>query len=149
MNEFNSQVCTSVEQSKRLLAMGLKPETADMYITNMSIKGFQYTDPWQIGSKPYKDAMSFWAEKGIKLENENWEIIPAWSLHRLMEMLPNEIPMEDYYLILGVSFNCVYYADNEFAEVFQSFDGNTYSCIIKCVEWLIKEGYFNKEYLKQ
>lgn len=86
MNEvkFNTQICTTREQSERLLAIGLKPETADMYITNMSIKGFQYTDPWQIGSKPYKDAMSFWAEKGIKLENENWEIIPAWSLHRLM-----------------------------------------------------------------
>ena len=27
---FNSQVCTSREQSERLLALGLKPETADM-----------------------------------------------------------------------------------------------------------------------
>lgn len=73
---------------------------------------------------------------------------PAWSLHRLIEMIPSEIPMEDYYLILGVSFNCVYYADNEYAEVFQSFDGNTYSCIINCIQWLIKEGYFSKECLK-
>lgn len=32
MNEFNSQVCTSIEQSQRLLELGLKPETADMYI---------------------------------------------------------------------------------------------------------------------
>lgn len=84
MKEFNSQVCTSVEQSKRLLAMGLKPETADMYITNMSVRGFQCIGPWQIGSISYEDVMSFWAEKGLKLENTNWEIIPAWSLHRLM-----------------------------------------------------------------
>ena len=27
---FNSQVCTSIEQSRRLLALGLKKETADM-----------------------------------------------------------------------------------------------------------------------
>ena len=32
MNElkFNSAVCTSIEQSQRLLELGLKPETADM-----------------------------------------------------------------------------------------------------------------------
>lgn len=32
MNElkFNSQVCTTKEQSQRLLKLGLKPETADM-----------------------------------------------------------------------------------------------------------------------
>lgn len=30
--KFNSQVCTSVEQSQRLLDLGLKPETADMVL---------------------------------------------------------------------------------------------------------------------
>lgn len=138
MNEFNSQVCTSVEQSKRLLAIGLKPETADMYITNMSIKGFQYTDPWQIGSKPYKDAMSFWAEKGIKLENENWEIIPAWSLHRLIEMC-NKTQLTI----------CIY--NNEVTVdgyLFEVFD-NTYDNLILVIEFLIKVGQFDKEYFKQ
>lgn len=28
--EFKSQICTTREQSKRLLALGLKPGTADM-----------------------------------------------------------------------------------------------------------------------
>lgn len=27
--KFNSQICTTIEQSERLLALGLKPETAD------------------------------------------------------------------------------------------------------------------------
>lgn len=127
--KFNSSVCTSVEQSKRLLELGLKPETADMCIDL------------------YHEDKPFVINEDVDLSKQT-EFIPSWSLHRLIEMLPNEIPMEDYYLILGVSFNCVCYADNEYAEVFQSFDGNTYSCIIKCVEWLIKEDYFNKEYLK-
>lgn len=30
MTEFKSQICTTVEQSKRLLGLGLKPGTADM-----------------------------------------------------------------------------------------------------------------------
>lgn len=136
MNElkFNSQVCTTKEQSQRLLDLGLKPETADMYYFWLGEN--DYCLKIDIDNNPLK-------------YNMDKTYIPAWSLHRLIEMLPNEIPMEDYYLILGVSFNCVCYADDEYGEVFQSFDGNTYSCIIKCVEWLIKEGYFNKEYLKQ
>lgn len=31
MKEFETQICTTIEQSKRLLDLGLKPETADMY----------------------------------------------------------------------------------------------------------------------
>lgn len=126
---FTSQICTTKEQSERLLTLGLKKETADMCIDNM---GNIYTYPITI----------------IEAIKHDWSLIPLWSLHRLMEMIPSEIHMEDYYLILGVSFDCVYYADNEYAEVFQSFDGTTYDCIIKCIEWLIKEGYFNKEYLE-
>ena len=29
--EFKSQICTTIEQSKRLLELGLNPETADMF----------------------------------------------------------------------------------------------------------------------
>lgn len=133
---FNSQICTSREQSERLLALGLKKETADCVVT-------------LIGSK---DRLIHTEEPIYVTESLNSKRIPnypAWSLHRLMEIIPSEIHMEDYYLILGVSFDCVYYADNEYAEVFQSFEGTAYSCIIKCIEWLIKECYFNKEYLEK
>lgn len=124
MKDFNSQVCTSVEQSKRLLAIGLKPETADMYITNMSTKGFQYTDPWQIGSISYKDVMSFWTEKGLKLENTYWEIIPAWSLHRLM--------------IIGNIGKSGFTNVNE-----------AYNTCISLIASHIRFGLLNKEYFKQ
>lgn len=61
MNElkFNSQVCTTKIQSQRLLELGLKPETADMYIFDNEV---------YIG-KP------------------NIDDIPAWSLHRLIAIL--------------------------------------------------------------
>lgn len=119
--EFNTQVCTTREQSERLLSMGLNPETADMHITNMSIKGFQYTDPCQIGSISYKDAMSFLAEKGLKLENTNWEIIPAWSLHRLW------VINNDIYCELSLS--------------------DTFDCMIDEIEDKVRHGLLNKEYL--
>ena len=125
--EFTSQVSTTIEQSERLLALGIKRETSDMYYT---------VNPQLI----------FIRENGTPLEEED---IPSWSLHRLIEMMHQEIFYEDSTLILGVFGDGVYYADNEYGEVFRSFDGNLYECIIKCIDWLIKEGYFNKDFLEE
>ena len=84
--KFNSQICTTREQSERLLALGLKKETADMH--------------WY---KPAEFEHDYWYE-GI---GESWATsdIPAWSLHRLCmlvrPMLENEtqltIPLEGTY----------------------------------------------------
>lgn len=77
MNElkFNSQVCTTKEQSQRLLDLGLEPETADMYYTE-------------------KPRLLFIRDNGIPLEEEDF---PAWSLHRLLYMLYTR---EDVYPIM-------------------------------------------------
>ena len=63
--KFNSQICTTREQSERLLALGLKKETADMWYPH-----FASTCP-------------------IPLVDETLasDDIPAWSLHRLIEMI--------------------------------------------------------------
>lgn len=34
---FKSQICTTREQSKRLLSLGLQPKTADMYLEKSSL----------------------------------------------------------------------------------------------------------------
>lgn len=62
--EFNSQICTTKEQSERLLALGLKKETADMVHQ-------------AIGVGPYK----IWVDTEISND-----FFPAWSLHRLIEI---------------------------------------------------------------
>ena len=123
--EFKSQVATSVEQSKRLLELGLKKETADMHITNMSSKGINYTDDWGIGTTPYCDAISFWESIGLQLEKTAWSIIPAWSLHRLLEML---------YANIG---ECMI------------FFPNTYDEFIADIENHIRRGCFNQDYLEE
>ena len=65
--KFISQICTTKEQSERLLALGLKKETADMSIrTDL---GFPLTTP-------YKEVDKFFHKV----------VIPAWSLHRLIKI---------------------------------------------------------------
>lgn len=65
MKKFNSQICTTKEQSRYLLKLGLKPETADMSY----YKGEPCLDPYEEMESPYDNM-----------------VLAAWSLHRLMEI---------------------------------------------------------------
>ena len=68
--EFKSQICTTREQSERLLALGLKIETADMYYQKLNDKWTPFV------GQPF----SYDGLRGTYLN-------PAWSLHRLIELL--------------------------------------------------------------
>lgn len=63
--DFKSQICTTREQSERLLALGLKKETADMRWERISEKYAYYPST----KMPYASSD-----------------IPAWSLHRLLSL---------------------------------------------------------------
>lgn len=123
MNEvkFNSQICTSVEQSNRLLELGLKPETADMVLI------------YNIFSKTYEPL-----PKAFPTANKCE--IPAWSLHRLIEMCNKT----QFGMTISI-YNNEVAVDGDLFEVFD----NTYDNLISVIEWLIKGGHFNKEYLNQ
>ena len=122
--KFNSQICTTRTQSERLLALGLKKETADMW------RGFL------VGGETLVPA------EEVDLYNFYVEPIPAWSLHRLIEMIQEVCPQ------VVIIFHGVDIRSNV-KRIAYSFDvcDNLYDNIIDCIEWLIKEGYFNKEYL--
>ena len=66
MNEFKSQICTTREQSQKLLQLGLKESTADCH-------WFYHlpTETWRIEAQPYFGLGTY---------------RPAWSLHRLLMM---------------------------------------------------------------
>ena len=125
MNEFNSQICTTREQSERLLALGLKKETADMRWERISEKYAYYPST----KTPYVSSD-----------------IPAWSLHRLIEMMPEEM----YGGLLCIFKDSIRYEEvimDRLEAHFEVVGENMYENAISCIEWLIKEGYFNKEYL--
>lgn len=105
--EFNSQICTTVEQSKRLLELGLKKETADCHF-------FYQNAHWKI-----KTGFDL-----ISCENLYPKYyIPAWSLHRLMEMYGN-------------NYNYIRFQ-------------NAYSELIHAISISIEDGTFNKDYLEE
>ena len=115
---FNSQVCTSRLQSEKLLALGLKKETADM--------AWHKTDrysAWEEDVNSYEE----WVTEILPLVPSDIDesLIPAWSLHRLMEMTD---PWE-YKNWIGEDIE------------------NDYDNMIQCISFLIDDRRFNKEYL--
>jgi hypothetical protein len=117
--KFNSQIATSRVQSERLLSLGLKKETADMC--------------WMYGEVLSCNPPELTVD------------IPAWSLDRLREMLNKS----------GVTISFVERDTSIIVERYGVFQNlceiwdNVYDNIIDCIEWLIKQGYFNKEYLEE
>ena len=142
---FKSQIATSRSQSERLLALGLKKETADMC---------SVIDLVSDNGKTIEEVDTIFAFTPNDWEDFGRHVTPRWSLHRLIEMMPEEIDAypinsdddvkETYYLSFNkwlVNYKC----DNVYKECHGSI--NLFSNIISMYEWLIKEGYFNKEYL--
>lgn len=73
--KFNSQICTTKIQSERLLALGLKKDTADMF-----------RPPSWGGDK----IIGYYAPNVVLFNDhfaENHNDLPAWSLNRLIEIL--------------------------------------------------------------
>ena len=77
--EFKSQVATTREQSERLLALGLKKETADcaLHFDCVDIDGEVHHMAYEIGHKCCG--------------------IPAWSLHRLICLYEADYTIKEVY----------------------------------------------------
>ena len=104
--EFKSQICTTKPQSEALLALGLKKETADIKLVWL----YCYKD------EDYYQPMP----NDFSTSNDD---IPAWSLHRLMEMY-------------GDNYN------------FFSLE-NAYGELIHAIAIDIEKGTFNQDYLEE
>lgn len=136
---FKSQICTTREQSKRLLAMGVKQETADMSIP------IKDNPNLYCSARPYHDWNGYW--------KRNRFVIPAWSLSRLLEMIPKSIeqgnrPNTDLDINSDGMYWFVTYEELGYDVKHQEMKRDLFDAVIATVQWLIDNGHLNKEYLK-
>lgn len=171
---FNSQIATTREQSQRLLALGLKPETADMvyHHTNSRVKSME----WELETKPPTIRGKFWTPERIaKLRSpfhkhpdgtlmsgeEIFDVlwgqdVPAWSLARLIEMLPVEVPdpksgFEPHHPELikhELGYNFSIRRSTADCLVGTHIENDPIECCVSMIHWLIKHKCLDKEYLK-
>lgn len=128
---FKSQICTSREQSERLLAVGLKKETADMVYEPHYVNGVlkDYFEPKILEKKVLKYMLTDEAFK---------DYIPAWSLHRLIEMIPKNII---------VNIDMVFpFRRTALSDLIDN-DCDLYEGLVQVIERSVKEGYFYNKYL--
>ena len=124
-----NQICTNKKQSSRLLEAGVNPKTADMYLDEFVCPGaFEYT---RIEGHMDQD-MAF----------------PAWSLSKLIDMMPDQIECEgyNYYLFIlprDKKFTIKYSAGSNLAQSYCR--ENLFDAITEMIEWLIKEGYLDNK----
>ena len=127
--------------------MGLKYETADMHSYRHTI--MDNTETWELSVVPYSNMIS-----AANMFNESYivdYIKPAWSLHRLIELLPKWIETEEDSLMLSVEQGRLvcYQGVIDDGQGFVIGHTSLYDSIICVIEKLIKEGHFNKNYLEE
>lgn len=140
MNPFLSQTATNREQSERLIAIGIKPKTADMY--------------WSYDGNPYLITYTLKVVDKLVPATLKEDDIPAWSLSRLIEMLPCEIPdpkpgypSHHPELIKHKSgYNLSIRRYTADCLVGTHIENNPIECCVSMIEWLIKNNHFSKEY---
>lgn len=97
MEKSVSQIATTIEQSKRLLAAGLDPESADMSWHKYK------TSKWDL-----------WVGCCDR-ELPDFQFVPAWSLANLIDLIAetgvpmNYGPMKDSYSVLDHAVNALEY----------------------------------------
>lgn len=163
-----NQICTNKEQSQRLLEAGVRPETADMsyHFTRSRMPALE----WELQTKPPTLRGRFWTPQriaklampfhkhsdgthmtGEEVFDHLWgKDIPAWSLSKLIDMMPDQIECEgyNYYLFIlprDKKFTIKYSAGSNLAQSYCR--ENLFDAITEMIEWLIKEGHLDNKYL--
>lgn len=145
--EFNTQIATTIEQSRRLLELGLKPETSDMHYIRKTTDVMGNNINADFKEPRFGNVNSKYV-KCVVVGFTNYETLPAWSLHRLIEMLPYKVnkSSNDASLlqITRIKDNCYivgYYG-------YKVVEMPLFEAVIRLIEELIKDNLFNKDYLK-
>ena len=131
-----NNIATTIKQSKKLLELGLSPESADMcYLSEESLV-----------PKVIYNGMAFFDSKEERLTNT----IPCWSLGALLELMPKKIKKDDVKLPFhlfqfkdtwGVQYG--YPNETEYAVLIEN--KTPLEAAYNMVVWLLENNYIKKE----
>lgn len=130
--EFKSQICTTREQSEKLLALGLKKEMADLTLHyERAIEDYKLQDIPFSRIMCLREQLNKHPILGRSGDDLYAKDLPAWSLHRLMEIA-----------MKGDKLGCITH------NIHQNNVSTYYELVIASIEHLIKIDEFNKDYLE-
>ena len=126
--KFKTQLATTPKQSKKLLELGISPHTADC---NYEI----------VDADKYRLSIGEFIDQHTQL--------PAWSLQKLMKMLPSCIQEGDHtsFLEYEPDRGIFFYFGFELMD-YKKYTLNEYDNIILLIEGLLKHNLVTKEQLQ-
>lgn len=147
---MKTEIATTKEQSRRLLACGVSADTADMVHRD-------FPEDWHDGR-----VWHHWHIQALSYSNatmlfDSDKIEPAWSLSSLLSLLPKEIKIDGYAYRISIYFEspeepvignqwCLYYKPVKYTEKSRIDDVAMYAenlieCAVLMAEYLYEHGY--------
>lgn len=133
---MKNRICTSIEQSKKLVSLGISPETSDM----VWLKELMWDDE----AHCTRDADTYMLVTKDYLEGEEHRgHIPAWSLHSLLDLMPKYISGD------GILNNPLEISKCGCGDYLVGYEGYIkaqmplYDAVVTMIEHLIKDGYMH------
>lgn len=119
-----AQICTTIEQSKRLLELGISSDTADMTLQ-------EYINP-ETENKEVAEIVGY-----------GMDGVAAWSLGALVKLMPDTIILDDRSCCgLSILNMGVYYRLLTGIDIIQGYEeGNIFENCIDMIKWLVNHGY--------
>ena len=110
---MSTDICTSIEQSKKLLSLGIDPNTADMW--------YSY-----YGNSKYNPTVAYKGQQWFlcQIRNSLHDDIPCWSLAALLNLLPSEFTEKGKYSETTYEIYIRKYALTENVDLYQIAYGN-------------------------
>ena len=124
---MKTKIATSIEQSKKLLELGLDADTADMCYTNYKFQTDNYGNLISDSCEPVG---------GLAVGNM-FDDYPAWSLSALLKLMP-QFTLNGF---CNGKFNC----RDERADNYVLIDSNPLDAAYSMVVNLIEQGYIKTE----
>ena len=133
LDNYMKQICTTIEQSKKLLNLGISTDTSDMSI-------WKQTKDWKgktIERRMKVDATPLNELSHIIMGFEEFEEYPAWSLGALIRLMPVKIDTFEMFFFEFRHQSIAYL--NEWKLLHAEEGEDFFINSINMLEWLIKE----------
>ena len=112
---MESKICTSIDQSKKLIELGIDINTADLTVTNY---------PLQDGSRFDFICCKLPNDTFPSITDGKSEKIPVWSLTALLELLPSKFTEKGEYSETTYEIDIRKYALTDDVNIYQIAYGN-------------------------
>lgn len=137
---------TSIEQSKKLLELGLSPESADMHYPDYYFDG----NAKYPCNTPYKEAIEDLFH--VYINPKTKRLLPCWSLGALLQSAPKYFSKENHQFVQSYSYDhidgCYHFIYRDYQHggrsKYISKNKDLFDAAFEMIIWLLENDYIKR-----